>query len=167
MAPKSSETSVENSASFSIRPAAKRDIADITLLNAQLGYPESIGTIGARFSRIRKDRRNHRVFVALADAGQTISPWDRPLIGWVHVFIDKLLTVGPRAEVGGIVVDAAWRSWGVGWALLRKSEQWAQARGVSQVVIHTNVVRKEAHRFYEKCGYNVLKQSKVYTKEIK
>ena len=74
--------------------------------------------------------------------------------------------MGPRAEVGGIVVDEAWRSRGVGAVLLRQAEQWASARRISLMVIHTNVVRERAHGFYEKCGYHLLKQSRVYIKEI-
>ena len=88
------------------------------------------------------------------------------MIGWIHVFIDKLLTVGPRAEIGGLVVDEQWRSKGVGTALVLKAEQWAQNRGYKQVVVRTNVARTRAHSFYEKCGYELLKQSRVYTKVI-
>ena len=171
-APKSFDTDSDESAGFVVREAGKRDVAAITRLNAQLGYPEPTETIAMRFARIRGDRRNNRVFVAVAEAdgsdggtGAAAAP-SAPVVGWVHVFVDKLLTVGPRAEVGGIVVDEAWRSRGVGSVLLRHAEQWASARRISRMVIHTNVVRQRAHSFYEKCGYHLLKQSRVYIREI-
>jgi GNAT superfamily N-acetyltransferase len=142
---------------FSIREARFKDIPDITRLNAQLGYPESAETIACRFRRLGRDRRNHRVFAAVAGTA---------VIGWIHVFLDKLLTVGPQAVIGGLVVDEQWRSGGVGVALVSKAEQWAQQKFVFRVVVHTNVVRTRAHAFYEKCGYRLLKQSKVYMKEV-
>ena len=33
--------------------------------------------------------------------------------------------------------------------------------------IRTNVLRTEAHKFYENNGYNKVKEQKVYMKEIK
>jgi GNAT superfamily N-acetyltransferase len=157
---------------FSIRVARIKDIPDITRLNAQLGYPEISEIMLCRFRRLRKDRRNHRVFVAVtgvAVAGAAGSLSDRsrnPVIGWVHIFIDRLLTVGPRAEIGGLVVDAAWRGRGVGSALVCRAEEWARERGISPLVIRTNVIRTGAHTFYDKSGYQLAKQSNVYTKEI-
>jgi GNAT superfamily N-acetyltransferase len=150
---------------FTILTARLKDVPEITRLNAQLGYPESQEIILLRFRRIMQDRRNHGVFVAIAGGSNEQS--DRSVIGWIHVFADKLLTVGPRAEIGGLVVDEHWRSRGVGAALLRRAEQWTQQGGFTKVVVRTNVVRIRAHRFYEKCGYQLLKQSRVYTKEIR
>jgi len=151
-------------ADFAIRTARKSDIPEITRLNGQLGYPETPETIFRRFRRLRKDRRDHRLFVAVAE-GSTGQP-GRSVIGWTHVFIDKLLTVGPRGEIGGLVVDEQWRSRGVGAALVQSAEQWVQRKGHTGVAVCTNVVRTRAHSFYEKCGYKLIKQSKVYTKVI-
>ena len=148
---------------FSIRVARIKDIPDITRLNAQLGYSEISEIMHRRFRRLRKDRRNHRVYVAVAGAALAGSV----VIGWIHVFSDKLLTVGPRAEIGGLVVDEAWRGRGVGSALVCRAEEWAREREISPLVIRTNVIRTGAHGFYEKCGYTLLKQSKVYSKEIR
>jgi GNAT superfamily N-acetyltransferase len=160
----------DNQAEFTIQAARRTDIPEITRLNAQLGYPESRETVFHRYRRIVRDRRDHRVFVAFPGpstvaTSSAVRP-DRGVIGWIHVFVDKLLTVGPRAEIGGLVVDERWRSRGVGAALVGRAEQWAQQRGFTQVVVRTNVVRTRAHGFYEKCGYELLKQSRMYTKVI-
>jgi GNAT superfamily N-acetyltransferase len=161
-------TNISDPDDFTIRPARTRDIPDITRLNAQLGYPESTRTIGLRFRRILSDRRRHRLLVAFADPAGSANARSRgAVIGWIHVFIDKLLTVGPRAEIGGLVVDEQWRSRGVGAALLRRVEQWTNQKGFAQVVVRTNVVRTRAHRFYENCGYKLIKQSRLYIKDIR
>lgn len=149
---------------FAIRMGRKSDIPDITRLNGQLGYPESPETIFRRFRRLRKHRRDHRLFVAVA--GGSTGHSGRSVIGWIHVFIDKLLTVGPRGIIGGLVVDEQWRGRAVGAALVQAAEQWLLRKGYTEVVVHTNVVRTRAHRFYERCGYELIKQSKVYTKFI-
>jgi GNAT superfamily N-acetyltransferase len=149
---------------FTIRTARRKDIPDFTRLNAQLGYPESMEIIGLRYRRIVRDRRNHQLFVAVAAGSAQNAACE--VIGWIHVLSDKLLTVGPRAEIGGLVVDELWRSRGVGAALLDKAERWALQSRLTRVVVGTNVLRTRAHTFYERCGYQLLKQSRVYTKEI-
>ena len=150
---------------YTLRDSRKADIPHITRLNAQLGYPESADIIGLRYRRIMRDRRNHRVFVAAV--GGSTGHSGRGAIGWIHVFVDRLLTVGPRAEIGGLVVDEQWRGRGVGAALVRRAEQWVQKKGFFRVVVRTNVIRTRAHAFYERCGYQLLKQSRVYIKEIR
>jgi GNAT superfamily N-acetyltransferase len=160
--------SEDNTINYVIRIARKTDIPEITRLNAQLGYPVDSDTVARRFRRLRKDRRNNAVFLAcMLEAGPPTAAPGKSLGGWIHVFIDKLLTVGPRSEIGGLVVDEQWRGRGVGAALMRKAEQWVRSKGLTEVVVHSNVLRARAHEFYERCGYQLLKQSKVYTKEIR
>jgi GNAT superfamily N-acetyltransferase len=155
------------SVDFILRKACKGDIPGITRLSAQLGYPETSVLIARRLRTIQRDRRDHRVFVAVAETRpkENFRTTGTP-IGWIHVFLDKLLIVGPRAEIGGLVVDEHWRSRGVGEALLKTAEKWARTRDLDHVVVRTNVLRRRAHHFYEKYGYELLKQSKVYSKEI-
>jgi GNAT superfamily N-acetyltransferase len=155
-----SDRSPDHSPYFTIRRARRKDIPGLARLALQLGYPDPIETIEMRFLRIHKDRRDHCIYVAVQSPPQT------SIIGLIHVFIDKLLTTGPRVEVGGLVVDEEYRSRGVGAALLARAETWAHKRGFSPIIVRANIVRQQAHNFYEKCGYRLLKQSKVYTKEV-
>ena len=147
-----------------IRAARLKDVPEIIRLNAQLGYPVTESAVALRLRRIMGDRRDHQAFVAAAGASSASS--NGAIVGWIHVFIDKLLTVGPRAEIGGLVVEEQRRSRGVGAALVTHAEQWARQRGFAQIVVRTNVVRTQTHGFYERCGYQLLKQQRVYTKEI-
>ena len=156
------EIEVQNE--YKVREIRKADIPEITRLSAHLGYPETEPAVALRLRRIMRDRRDHRVFVSVPGAS-TASP-SNAIVGWIHVFIDKLLTVGPRVEIGGMVVDDQWRGRGVGAELLLRVEQWAQNKGFSHVVVRTNVIRTRAHAFYERCGYQLLKQQRVYAKEI-
>ena len=92
---------------------------------------------------------------------------DGNVVGWVHASVRCLVESDPEAEIGGLVVDERCRSRGVGAALVRRAEQWVRSKGLTEIVVHTNVVRTRAHGFYERCGYQLLKQSMVYTKEIR
>ena len=154
----------DGQSAFTVRATRRKDIPGITRLSTQLGYPDALETIAFRYRRIMKDRRNHRVFVAVSGGSTTVP--GQQVIGWLHVFVDKLLTVGPWAEIGGLVVDEQWRSRGVGAALVDRAEQWARQRRFDQIVVHTNALRTRAHRFYERCGYKPLKQSRVYIKVV-
>jgi GNAT superfamily N-acetyltransferase len=155
-----SDHSTDLSPYSTIRRARRKDVPGLTTLAFQLGYQDPIQTIEMRFLRIYRDRRDHCIYVAVQSPPQT------SVIGFIHVFIDKLLTAGPRVEVGGLVVDEEYRGRGVGAALLRRAETWAHKQGFSPIIVRTNVVRNQAHNFYEKCGYRLFKQSKVYTKEV-
>ena len=158
---------IPESVDLLIRKARKADIPWITRLSDQLGYPKSSASISRRLRRIQRDRRDHRVFVAVAGSKLRRSgPSGAVPVGWIHVFADKLLTVDRRAEIGGLVVDEEWRSRGVGAALLKRAETWARKKGLVRVAVRTNVVRSRAHKFYERCGYDLFKQSKVYIREI-
>lgn len=143
---------------LTIRRAGRRDLADLVRLSDQLGYPQPARSIQLRFMRILRARRDHRIFVAVDKAGV--------VRGWIHAFVDKLLHTGPRMEIGGLSVDEACRGRGIGRALLERAEQWARVKGCSPIIVHTNVVREQAHDFYEKSGYRLVKQQKVYGKDL-
>jgi GNAT superfamily N-acetyltransferase len=142
---------------YSIRRARKRDLDKITILNAQLGYPQPKEAVARHFRKISKDHRNHAIYVAV---------YSGTVVGWIHVYSHNLLTAGPLVEIGGLVVDESMRSRGVGADLLGEAELWAQHKGFTQVMVHTNIIRERAHRFYEKCGYKLLKQSQVYFRDL-
>jgi GNAT superfamily N-acetyltransferase len=64
------------------------------------------------------------------------------------------------------VVDEQARGAGVGRALMARAEQWARDHGCVAVTLRTNVVRTEAHAFYEKLGYGNVKTQHAYRKRL-
>ena len=64
----------------------------------------------------------------------------------------------------GLVVDDKYQGQGVGKALLIKAEEWARESGSKGVRLNSAMRRKEAHKFYEKCGYHNRKDQKNYIK---
>src|SRR5262249_13526702 len=95
----------------------------------QLGYPSTAPQVPGRLAALPRDG-GHRVVVAV-DAGGWI-------VGFVHVYVLSHVESDARAEIGGLVVDAACRSRGVGRALMARAEAWARERGLPAVGLRSN-----------------------------
>ena len=88
------------------------------------------------------------------------------IVGFVHVVIMSSILVERSAEIGALVVEESWRGKGIGAALLRAAEDWAVSQNCSCLYLRTLVVRKGAHAFYHRAGYEKSKTSYVFTKRL-
>ncbi len=140
-----------------VRSASPDDVPALTKLAVDLGYPSTEEQISARLKRVTADTE-HAVFVAEDSTGR--------VVGWVHVFINKLLESDARAEIGGLVADPSVRRQGIGRALMERGEHWARTRGLLVIALRTNIKRTEAHRFYESLGYLAAKTQHSYRKQL-
>ncbi len=143
-------------AGFGIRPAGEADAGRVATLSGQLGYPASEEDVLHRLRAIGQ-RPDHAVFVA--EAGGRV-------VGWVHVYTVATVESPAHAEVGGLVVDEAHRGRGIGRALMERAEAWARDAGLSAVRLRSNVIRAEAHAFYERIGYAPVKTQRVFAKVL-
>jgi GNAT superfamily N-acetyltransferase len=139
-----------------IRLANAADAGRLAELSGQLGYPSSCGEILERLAALEREGQ-HAVFVA--ERGGVV-------IGWVHVFALRTVESDPRAEIGGLVVEVAARGSGVGRALMQRAEDWARARKLAVVSLRSNIIRKEAHTFYEALGYTLAKTQHAFRKKL-
>ncbi|HVT57097.1 MAG TPA: GNAT family N-acetyltransferase [Thermoanaerobaculia bacterium] len=159
-----------------IRPARLADAAALADLSTQLGYPSSPGATAARLARLLHTAQtaqtappapqspvaaaaDHLVLVAATSAGQ--------VVGWVHLGTTVTLESEPFVELFGLVVDQALRGRKIGERLVLSGLEWAAARGFDQVRVRSNVVRADAHRFYERLGFKVVKTQKVFSRPAK
>ena len=140
-----------------IRRARNEDAAAIADLAGQLGYPSTKEQIERRLERVLPDPA-HALFVAEMQGGK--------IGGWLHVFGYHVLESDPRAEVAGLVVDAAQRGGGIGRLLMKQAEQWARENGYASVNLRSNIVRHEAHAFYQRIGYKIPKTQHVFRKDL-
>ncbi len=138
-----------------VRLMASADLEAVAGLATQLGYPSSPSEVAQRFSLL-EGQPDHGLFVAEGPGGE--------VVGWVHVHERRLLESDPFAELGGLVVDQGCRGRGVGHALLYAAERWAVTRGYPGLCVRSNVVRLDAHRFYEQAGYKRIKSQHVFWK---
>lgn len=149
------ESSVGNQ--IIVRPADSKDAGRIAALCGQLGYPVSQEVARQRIERIRRHEDN-ALYVAETPDGR--------VIGWVHVYAYQLLEAELMAQLGGLVVDEEYRRGGAGRLLMQHAEQWAKEKGCWAVHLRSNILRKEAHGFYEKIGYTNIKTQFAFRKVL-
>jgi GNAT superfamily N-acetyltransferase len=140
-----------------IRLARPDDAERIAMLCQQLGYSVSGGEARRRLEHILFENR-HVVYVAESPDGY--------VVGWVHVHARSLMVVDRHAEIGGLVVDEDYRGCGIGRRLMQHAEEWARGQGCRTVYLRSNVIRKNAHAFYKKVGYSVVKTSLTFCKAL-
>jgi N-acetylglutamate synthase-like GNAT family acetyltransferase len=143
--------------SVSIRRAQPSDARRIAELSGQLGYPTTAKQMAKRLEAVLKDRDAACFLAETKEQG---------VVGWVHLSFTPLVEVQKRAEVNGLVVEEATRSQGAGALLLEAGERWARKQGCKGVSVRSNVIRKRAHAFYLRHGYEHYKTQKAFRKTL-
>lgn len=139
-----------------IRSATLKDVEQMAELSEQLCYPMTCSILGERLQQVTI-KPEHVVYVAVVE---------ELVVGWIHGCILTTLVMGQQAAIGGLIVRQGYRGQGIGWLLLQQAEQWAQQQGCSSMIIRSNVLRQEAHQFYEKAGYQSFKTQLAFRKEL-
>lgn len=139
-----------------IRGARLSDAAEMARLAGELGYPASADAMAQRLAGLLPDAGQH---IAVVSEGER-------LLGWVHVQRGSTLDIGERAEIVGLVVDAAARRHGLGRRLVAVAEAWTRAQGLASLMVRSNVARDISHPFYESIGFARIKTQHVYAKSL-
>jgi len=142
---------------YVIRKANSNDAVFLSPLCSQLGYPTAGEEIRMRLQDILNDGE-HAVFVAVLPDGK--------VVGWVHAFIYKPFYSASMAEIAGLVVDEACRKQSIGRSLMEAVESWAKEKDCVVVSLRSNVIRKEAHVFYQGIGYDLVKEQYTFRKKF-
>ena len=135
------------------RLARREDLQDIVrmLADDELGskrerceepLPESYY---AAFEQINADS-NHQLIVAESDG---------KVIGTLHLMFLPSISYqgGLRAQVESVRVDRQYQNLGIGSALMKWTIERAKERGAHLVQLTTHKSREDAHRFYERLGF--------------
>ncbi len=141
---------------ITVRLAQPGDEEALAALSGQLGYPATPEQVQARLEALVRDGGGA---VYVAEVAGTV-------IGWAHVQIYPQLVSARSAELGGLVVDEHYRGQAVGTRLVEAAERWARSRGCESMGVHSNVIRERAHRFYERLGYERVKNQVVFRKRL-
>lgn len=145
------------SAEIRVRRAQASDVAQLTPLCGQLGYPSSEEDVRARLSGIESISL-HALWVAETSDGK--------LAGFLNAFVMRTIDTDARVEVAALVVDDAQRSRGVGALLIEQVEAWGREQGCKTIGLRSNVIRDRAHKFYERLGYVHYKTQKAFRKTL-
>jgi len=151
---------------LTVRPATIEDAGALARLSVQLGYPTSREQVESRLGTIL-GKPEHAVLVAEVESGSDGTPKTGPqVVAWIHGFVQRVVESDPTVQLGGLVVDEAWRGRGAGRLLLEHVERWACSVGCATVTVRSNVIREQAHEFYQKMGYNAVKVQRVVRKQV-
>jgi len=140
-----------------IRAARTYDAPALADLCGELGYPATRQQIVKRLAAI-DGAPDNAVLVAEDDQGDVIA--------WLQVAIPAQLSEEPCAEIIGFVVGEAARSLGLGRRLVEAAEQWARARGVRRMRVRSRQERERAHAFYERAGFDRIKNQVMFGKAL-
>jgi N-acetylglutamate synthase-like GNAT family acetyltransferase len=139
---------------MSIRDAEMRDLERVAELATELGYPTTAVQMEPRLARMLASVRD-RVLVAEMDGH---------VAGWIHIKLEDALESDTYGEIRGLIVGDGFRSRGIGLELMRAGEAWLRELGIARLRVRSNVIRVDAHRFYEREGFRKVKQSFVLEK---
>lgn len=128
------------------------DLHGLIKLMFELGYQ----TKEEDFQKTTREiiKRDGAIFIAEEE--------DR-IIGSSCAIIDVRLAEGICGEIVSLVISEDFRGFGVGKHLTLISEEWIYKR-VDKVRIRANVIREDAHSFYNYLGYKEKKEQKVFIK---
>jgi GNAT superfamily N-acetyltransferase len=126
-----------------IRPAAADDSTNLARLIAQLGHEATPDQVAERLTTMQAEG----TAVLVADI-------EGVAVGCLATSIMRTLhRPALLGRVSLLVVDAPLRGHGIGAALIRAAEEALAARGCYMVEITSNFGWVDAHRFYERLGY--------------
>ncbi|UOB16306.1 GNAT family N-acetyltransferase [Abyssalbus ytuae] len=140
-----------------IRNTELRDSEAIAQLSNQLGYKSEKGIIEKRLNNILSNKNNY-VLVALEN---------EKIVGWVHGFYSLRVESDPFIEIGGLVVNENYRKKGIGKILVDKIIKRPDFKECKKVRVRCNTVREESHIFYQKIGFKINKEQKVFDKLLR
>jgi GNAT superfamily N-acetyltransferase len=118
------------------------DAAALARLITQLGYPSTAEQVATRLTAMSSD---YKTIVTEEDGVVTGMAG-----GMIALFVH---CDGAYGRITALVVDQTMRGRGLGRALAAAIESWFIERGVTQVRVTSGLHREEAHRFYERLGY--------------
>ena len=146
-----------NASQPTFRRATAADAEAVAELSDQLGYPMSADLVRTRLSAL----------CAVPTHAIIIAELDGTMCGWVHAHVQESLVGGERGAILGLVVSSNFRRRGIGRLLMSEAERWVRERGLSEIVLRSNVKRSESHAFYPAIGYEHFRTQAVYRKLLR
>ena len=128
---------------MSVRLAKLGDCPTLAQLIGQLGYEASADEVAARLASICAEGR----LVLVAELAEEV-------VGCLTTSVMRVLhRPAPVGRISMMVVDEALRGRGIGAELVRAADDALAAQGCYMVEVTSHVRRTDAHRFYERLGY--------------
>ncbi|MBM7035605.1 GNAT family N-acetyltransferase [Vibrio ulleungensis] len=132
------------------------DIASIHTLTRQWGYSATADQTRVWVQELTESNK-HEMFIA--KIGTNVA-------GWLVVEQRIFLASQNKAEIVALVVGEQFRLKGVGQSLVSAAEKWSLDKGLTCIVVRSNINRQESHKFYPNVGFTLVKTSHNYEKTL-
>lgn len=147
-------SSQESKNELHIREIQPGDAPAVSALVEQLGYARTAQHILDWIAAVNPMQQT--AFVACLDD---------QVAGWIEVSIERRFQSAPFCLIGGLVVAEGMRDRGIGRELCRVAEEWGWRHSAEKIRVTSRSTRLDAHRFYVRDGYQVVKTSQVFEKK--
>jgi ribosomal protein S18 acetylase RimI-like enzyme len=137
-----------------IRRATIDDAAPLTDLLAELGYA------------VPADQVAHQL---ASEPGSTflVAVVDMAVVGLIGISTRHQLHKGTRVStIDEMVVTSSMRGRGVGRALVEAAVVVARQQGASRLDLHSRADRTDAHRFYERMGFDTMVPAHYFARRV-
>ena len=141
---------------INVRAASRDDCSGITHLTNQPGYPSTEEKI-CEIMDLVLSHKDHQVFIAEIE---------NSIVGYIHLIQSMRIGSNPFVEIAAFIIDESSRGGGVGSSLIEKSQKWATGKGLADIRIRSNIIRQEAHKFFQNRGFQNIKTQEVFLKRI-
>jgi len=139
-----------------IRAITEKDAESVAGLSTQLGYESNIEQTLFRIRQINNSNENC-AYVAV---------FENKTVGWIHGFYTLRIESDPFIEIGGLVVDAAYRNLKIGKKLIDSVKLWAKQHQVKKLKVRCNTKRIESHQFYARVGFKENKRQIAFEMDL-
>ena len=138
-----------------VRGAAPADAEAIAAMIAELGYAVTAEQVAARLGTI--EEAGQEVLVAEID-GRVVGCLSTSTMIVLH-------RPAPVGRISMMVVDERYRSRGIGAQMVSAAEELLGRKGCQLVEVTSNLRRVDAHRFWERIGYE--RTSARFAKQVR
>ncbi len=146
---------------ITLRPMQAADAAAVARLSGELGYPATAEQMTTRLEAVRRSAATQpaEVFVACNESTGDV-------VGWVHVAVPAMMAIDAQPDIWGLVVASSHRGRGIGARLMAVAEAWARDRGYTSMWLRSSQHRVDAHRFYKRLGYEIVKSQFTFSRPL-
>lgn len=95
-----------------------------------------------------------------------IAEEDKTVIGVIEVVIKYSIHKKSYLIINTLAVSCDHQNKGTGTQLLRYAEAFAKARQLGSISVGSQVKRVQAHHFYQKNGFELIKEHKIFEKML-
>lgn len=140
-----------------IREAFSEDAQDIYELYSEvMNYDCPVYKIKEMIDIVHRDECNF-VFVAIES---------NKVVGVIEVVIKYSIHKPSYLIINTLAVLLEYQGKGIGRQLLDYAENFAKTKGLSSISLGSQFSRLSAHRFYINNGYEIIKEHKIFEKNL-